>query len=479
MVKAASNVWTITAVFVMLSFLSLRPSGASDACDQTPTGVEAEDSFLHYVIPEGLTPDPSLWGKQAKLAFRRVFPLYANGKCGGVPTHVLVLSHGRTVTGPAAFDLRDPTGGDDISFSLQRTLASQGIESYALEHLGYGHSSRFFLNDPCNASKPGDELGGPPTSNAHTADQQGTLLIPNPLAERCEHTSNVRFARPAMAVFDLVQMIDYALAASKPTSGRVTVLGYSAGGARVGAFLDPENFERGNDPIANLSKVDRAILLAPIYDRLGPTEEPHDPTFLMPPAPPYPTFPLAVRTEASIPNDWRMPTSREAVCTGHRVPGTPEQEWLQMMERETAGRDWGLPDDDKTTGLSRFPTFSRHRFNQVVVGRYVIPFLLIQGLDDQIFSASGSCNLYNDAPSSLPKVALFIGCASHMSIVEGCDPSRCTSGWAGPRASVQDAVAEWIKSGTVAGVASGRLLTNQHTGAITPIADNATCPPSP
>ena len=90
-----------------------------------------------------------------------------------------------------------------------------------------------------------------------------------------------------MAVFDLVQMIDYALAASKPTSGRVTVLGYSAGGARVGAFLDPLNFERGNDPNANLSKVDRAILLAPVYDRLGPTEEAESPT------PAYPTFPLA------------------------------------------------------------------------------------------------------------------------------------------------------------------------------------------
>jgi alpha-beta hydrolase superfamily lysophospholipase len=469
--------WTITAVFVVLSFLSPRPS---DACDQTPTGVAAEDSFLHYLIPDGLTPDESLWGKQAKLAFRRVFPLYANGKCDGVPTHVAVLSHGGTITGPAAFDLRDPTGGDDTSFSLQRTLALQGIESYALEHLGYGRSSRFFLNDPCNASKPGDELGGALTSNAHVADQQGSLLIPNPLAERCEHTSNVRFARPAMAVFDLVQIIDYALAASKPTSGRVTVLGYSAGGARVGAFLDPANFERGNDPNANLSKVDRAILLAPVYDRLGSTEEAESPT------PAYPTFPLAASTEASIvnpPGFWRMLASREAVCTGHRVPGTPEQLWRQLLERETAGRDWGKgePDDDKKTGLSRFPTFSRHRFNQVVVGRYVIPFLLIQGLDDQIVSASGSCNLYNDAPGALQKVALYIGCASHMSLVEGCDPSRCTGGWAGPRASVQEAIAEWIKSGTVGkgNFASGRLLVNQNSGDITPILDGAPCPPSP
>lgn len=397
---------------------------------------------------------------------------------------MVVLSHGRTITGPAAFDLRDPAGGDDTSFSLQRTLARQGVKNYALEHLGYGHSSRFFLNDPCNASKPGDDLGGPPTSNAHTADQQGTLLIPNPLAERCEHTSNVRFARPAMAVFDLVQMIDYALAVSKPTSGQVTVLGWSAGGARVGAFLDPQNRELGNDPDVNLSKIDRAILIAPIYDRLGPTDEKLEDIFGKPTSP-YPTFPLAVTTEAAFRTFWRMPAGREAVCTGHQVPGTPQQGWLQMMERETAGRDWGVPDDDKTTGLSRFPTFSRHRFNRVVVGRYRTPVLLIQGLDDQIFRASGSCDLYNDPyndgrPSALPnKVALFIGCASHMSVVEGCDPSRCTGGWAGPRASVQEAIAEWIKSGTVGGFASGRFLVNQNTGAIAPIADGAPCPPSP
>jgi len=463
--------------FVLVASAPPARAQIGEACDQTPTGVAAEDSFLHYVIPDGLTPDPSLWGKQAKLAFRRVFPLYANGKCDGVPTQVLVLSHGRTITGPAAFDLGDPTGSDDTSFSLQRTLAWRGIESYALEHLGYGRSSRFFLNDPCNASKEGDALGGGAASNAHAARQQETLLIPNPLAVTCEHTSNVRFARMAMAVFDLVQMIDYALAVSKPTARRVTVLGYSAGATRVGAFLDPENREYGNDPIANLSKVDRAIFISLVYDRVGPTEE------LEAPTPPYPTFPLAVRTEASIPNDWRMSASREAVCTGHLVPGTPEQEWLQMMQRETAGRDWGVADDDKTTGLSRFPTFSRNRFNQVVVGRSVTPLLLIHGLDDTVASPSGSCNLYNDlykdAPSPPSKLALFVGCASHASFLEGCDPSRCTGGWTGPRASVQEAIAEWIKFGTVGGFASGRLLVNQHTGAITPIADNATCPPSP
>jgi hypothetical protein len=105
-------------------------------------------------------PDPQFDGLPAKLAVHRVQPAYPNGRCPGQATRAAVLIHGRTLTGPVVFDLRQPApeGG---TLSTQEALARAGIDTFAPSLLGYGQSTTFAtgLDDPGNASRPGSAGG--------------------------------------------------------------------------------------------------------------------------------------------------------------------------------------------------------------------------------------------------------------------------------------------------------------------------------
>jgi hypothetical protein len=172
-----------------------------------------------------------------------------------------VLIHGRTVTGPVAFDLRYPApGGGDLS--VQKALAWAGIDTFAPSLLGYGRSTRFAtgLDDPGNASlRPYD----PPDSTScpypegcdrtlipgiNPLYQQGRMLLVHPLAgQRRRHSSNFRFARTDVWVRDIAQVIDDAIKRNKETYGggpdqrKVAPVGYSPGGQHVGRALYADN----------------------------------------------------------------------------------------------------------------------------------------------------------------------------------------------------------------------------------------------
>jgi hypothetical protein len=130
-----------------------------------PTGVATEDYWLRFRVPPGLMPDRQFDGRPARLRVHRVRPVYANGKSPSVPTRAVVLIHGRTVTGPVAFDLRDPAPGPALKLSVQKELALAGIDTFAPSLLGYGRSTRFDegLNDPGNASLSACPTAGTPS----------------------------------------------------------------------------------------------------------------------------------------------------------------------------------------------------------------------------------------------------------------------------------------------------------------------------
>src|SRR5215217_1961803 len=188
----------------VLVLVQPKPAGAQSlGCDEVPTGVAAEDYWLRFKVPTGLMPDSQFDERPAKLQVHRIRPVYANGKCPSASTKAAVLIHGRTVPGPALFDLRDPaTGGGDLS--VQEALARAGIDTFAPSLLGYGNSTRFDtgLDDPGNASLrgcPGEYPEGCDRTLVEAInplDQQGEELLDNPLAgERRAHSSKFRFAR--------------------------------------------------------------------------------------------------------------------------------------------------------------------------------------------------------------------------------------------------------------------------------------------
>jgi hypothetical protein len=210
--------------------------------------IATEDYFLRFRVPPGLMPDSQFDDRPARLQVHRVRPVYENGK-GPSERRAVVLIHGRTVTGPVAFDLRDPPGvtapgGGALNLSVQKALARAGIDTFAPSLLGHGRSTRFSLNDPGNASlrpyekEPTTQLltrcPHPegcdrtlpfPVAEINPLDQQGTLLLNDrPLELRRAHSSNFHFARTDVWVRDIDQVIDDAI--ERATDRRQGSLGW-------------------------------------------------------------------------------------------------------------------------------------------------------------------------------------------------------------------------------------------------------------
>ncbi|MBW5486016.1 alpha/beta fold hydrolase [Streptomyces bambusae] len=421
-------------------------------------------------------PDPQFDRRPARIQVQRVRPVYENGACPGVPNRAAVLVHGRTQTGPATFDLRHPSP-DGGELSVQKALAQAGIDSFAPSLIGYGRSTHFEngLDDPGNASLRPYEADGTCAhpegcDRTHVAiafplDQQGTHLLTNPLGgQRRPHSSNVRFARVDTFVRDIRQVIDDAITRARPTDGKVTLIGYSAGGQHVARTLyaaNPNPLLPGSS--GYIAKVNRAVFLSSFFG--GPTEE-------TPPPGGFATFPLHVFS--SVTGTWRMTSpAREAACTGHVVPGSQERFRSQLLEEETVGREWGGSDPGNPTGLVRSPVFSSYGWNTTVAGQLTTPTLVIHGVEDTLTPFANASAIYGALPASLTnKVLLEVQCASHALLHEGCSGPRCTpaSGtpyggrpgepWAGPHSTLKASLIEWIKNGTFNGAANGQFTVD-------------------
>ena len=463
------------------------------ASEQRPTNVATEDYYLNFKVPTGLMPDPQFKGLSASLHVHRARPVY-RGMSSSVSTHAVVLIHGRTIPSPVAFDLQYPAPGGG-NLSLQEALAWEGIDTFAPSLLSYGKSTRFEtgLDDPGNASlRPYD----PPDSTSclylegcdytsipaiNPLDQQGRMLLVHPLAgKRRAHTSKLRFARTDVWVRDIDQVIDDAIERNAKTYGegpvgnKVALVGYSLGGQHVGRTLYAKNSNKHllyaddglNEDLHNrakvIAKVSRVVFLNSLFG--GQPEEPPMTR---------PTFPLTLNDKTGSNALWRMPTELvgcEATCTGHIIPGTPEQIWCQTMEQETKGRVWGGDDPNNPLGLNRAPTFSGYGWNRDVAMQLSTPTLVMQGLKDAVVPTAPPGTtlgqhaqaIYDALPDSMTnKVLVQVECASHALPWEGCSGDRCkTSGgllpsgakqpntpWAGPHATLKAALSEWIKSG--------------------------------
>jgi pimeloyl-ACP methyl ester carboxylesterase len=446
--------------------------------------VATEDYWLRFRVPPGLMPDPQFDGRPARLRVHRVRPVYENGK-GPSERRAVVLIHGRTVPGPVAFDLRDPSGvtapgGGALNLSVQKALARAGIDTFAPSLLGYGRSTRFDegLNDPGNASLKSCTAPGPRPSEGcdstfnnliNPLDQQGTMLLGNPLGgQRRAHSSYFRFARTDVWVRDIDQVIDDAIERARPTDRKVALVGYSVGGQHVGRTLYADNVNELLDEREKvIEKVSRVVFLNSLFG--GSTDEP-DPF-----APP--TFPLTLNDKSGSDDLWRISGPD---CSGNRIiPGTKDQVWTQTMEHETVAREWGPPG-----GLNRAPTFRGYGWNPDVAGKLSKHTLVMQGLKDGLLPtgpATGKA-IYEALHKALPestvnKVLVQVECASHALLWEGCGqgletpPERCapTSGtpyggpapWAGPHATFKAALIEWIMKGTFYGEESGSFTVNQ------------------
>jgi pimeloyl-ACP methyl ester carboxylesterase len=462
------------------SHLSSRPA---QGCDMEPTGVEASDHWIHFNVPPGRMPDPQFDGKPAKIEVHRVRPVYAHGKCQGVPNRAIVLIHGRTIPGPVAFDTRHPTTEDPEGgkISLQEALARAGIDTFAPSLLGYGRSTRFDngLNDPCNASLPPYNTNGSCSfaegcdksfnQVIFPLDQQAKALVVNPLAgQRCAHSSNYRFARIDVWADDVTRVINDAIESAQPDNNKVVLVGDSLGGVTVARTL----YNLGNQAE---NKVQRVVFLASFFDRLAGPNGTETPVNLpteegdLPAAAKSTSFPMAL---FGLPGGDPSP-GNDSACAGRAIPGLNDDLREQLIKLDVLGRDWGGNDPANPTGLLRAPTFSNYGWNPAVASTFTIPTLVLHGFLDDQTPLSNSDHIYDALTSVTNKALVQLQCAGHAMGWEGCSGARCDDGdpnttpyggnsqvWAGPYSTVAAALIEWVKYGTFNGASSGRFVVN-------------------
>src|SRR5262245_9811568 len=470
----------LTALILRSGFvgatLSDKASGAgrrsssqpAQGCDREPTGVDTKDYFISFNVPTGLMPAPQFDGKPARFEVHSVRPLCAHSKCPDVPNHAIVFIHGRSIPGPVVFDTQHT--GEKIS--LQESLARAGIDTFAPSLLGYGRSTRFSLDDPCNASLPAytDGRCSVPTigcdrsfnQNIFPLNQQDKQLAVNPLAHRmCRHSSGQRFATIDVWARDVCQVIDDVIGSARPADGKVVLIGESVGGVTVARAL----YKLGHEAAKN--KVQRVVFLSSFFDRLAgeapvnlPTEESD-----LPPAALSTSFPLALLNLPSA-----EPSQGPPDCAGRAIPRLDLRK--QYIELDKLGSRWSGKDPANPTGLLRAPTFSNYGWNPKVAASFDIPTFVLHGFLDDITPVSNSDHIY-DALTIRDKALVQVKCAGHAMMWEGCSGARCDDGnphtkpygghsqkWAGPYSTVAAALIEWVNKGTFNEAPRGRFVIN-------------------
>ena len=275
------------------------------------------------------------------------------------------------------------------------SLAWGGVETFAVNLLGYGLSDRFGMDDPCNAS---------------LADQNA-FLIPNPLTRPCENPDPFHFTNSG-AWWD--QLGDVINDVSKRVGvDQVSLLGWSRGGIVVGGYT-----------ARNPSKVRNLVMLASGYN-----DFPSDPPNPLP----QPGPSLVISDRAATFDRWNSQVDNEA-CPGQQDPGILDPLWQLILARDPLGSTWGST-DLITGGVLRSPSQDLWGWNDENAAKVQVPTLVMSGLRDAVVPTAWMIRLYNALGSS-NKVLIKIACASHSAVWEGSTSPT----WAGPHATVQDAV---------------------------------------
>ena len=362
----------------------------------SPMSVARTDYFLDIT-----STLPHYDGLPAQLDIHRISPVYRHRRCG--PIGAAVLVHGRSLDAVSDFDLQY------ADYSLQERMAMAGFETFSYNMLGFGFSTRFGLDDPCNASQ---------------ADQE-TFLIPNPLETPCSNPDPFHFTNSQAwldQLNDVVRHVQKSLGVDK-----VTLFALSRGGTIAGPYtgMDPEN-------VKNLVLVSVGFNFP---------MDPPDPV-------PQPGPSLLVQDRATVLGDWTRQVDN-AQCPGEQDVAILDPSWDSLMARDPLGSTWGK------SGVLRFPSQDVWGWNATTAQAVTVPTLILAGLRDLTVPPARATEIYN-ALGSKTKVLIRIVCASHYVNWEGSTSPT----WGGPHATLQDAVIQWITSEMYRGATRGIFQVN-------------------
>jgi pimeloyl-ACP methyl ester carboxylesterase len=365
------------------------------------SGVVRSDFFLD--VSSTL---PHYSGLPAQLDVHEVSPA---DRAPGSPVQAAILVSGRSIDAVTAFDLQYQ------DYSLQESMARAGIDTFAVNFLGWGLSTRFGLDDPKNAS----------------SSDQKTFLIPNPLDKTYANPDPFHFTNTNA----LVDQLDAAVNDVRDRLGiqQVSLFAWSRGALVAGPYIElhPE-------------KVKNVVFDAGSYNSIFPAA---------PPNPlPQPGPALIVQDRRLFEATWTNQVDN-VDFPGEQDPAILDPLWQSVMARDPLGSTWGA------NGLMRFPSVDYWGWNpaQRQATGVRVPALLLTGqLDTQVLPAA-EIQLYNDLGSE-KKVLVKIDGASHMSVWEGSTSPT----WKGPHETVQDAAVQWITSESYFGSTTGTFQVHAN-----------------
>lgn len=327
---------------------------------------------------------PAMRGRDAKLFVREIAP--AGGSAG---KGVVLFVHGAGTPAEVAFDVpyRD--------YSWMQYLANAGFDVFAMDMTGYGRSTRPpAMDDPCNLRQA-----------------QQAALIPSKIPAQCASTFTTAMTTMSSDWDDIGAVVDH-LRAERHVD-RVSLVGWSQGGPRAAGYAakHPE-------------KVERLVVLAPAYGRLGAAEAPSAP-------PAMPNGAMTTQSHDEFIANW----DRQVGCAAQYEADVAGMVWAEMLASDPVGAKWG-------TGVRRAPQVPTWGFNQDVASRMTTPFLMISGAHDKQVAPEHVRELYDDLASP-EKIFIDLACSSHNAM------------WEKNHLLLFEASREWLERGTVGGASKG------------------------
>jgi len=393
--KKMSRKMVVSLIFMMSAFGILFPfplAFADEDCGPILT--------IDHRVPH-ISTVPANVGEQVELFVRErvgadVDHHFKGKRDGHYETGKVVLFvHGESVESVAAFDFQFK------DYSWAGYLAQAGFDVFIMDLTGYGLSPRPKMDDPCNV-----------------APSQQPLIIPNPLSASCPPSYPFSLTTSQSDWDEIDAVVDYLRAHRKVE--RVSLVGYSLGGPRMGGYAarHPE-------------KVDRLVLLAPVYDAIP---WPSDP----PSQVPQPnSFPMYLQTYEGLQGVFSPKPNVN--CADQVEPGIFEIFWGQIMASDPIGDTWG-----KRPGVMRIRYRQLWGWNAEFAAKVKTPTLLITGEDDKTVPPANVQKLFSDLGTK-HKVLLNVACTGHWMAQQS------------QRHVLHEASKAWLLQGSIHGIDYGVL----------------------